>query len=62
VAGDGKIYFVSETGETIVLAAGRVPRVLARNPIDARLTASPAVSRGRLILRGDDELIAVGGR
>ena len=26
VAGDGKIYFVSETGETIVLKAGRAPR------------------------------------
>jgi outer membrane protein assembly factor BamB len=60
VAGDGKIYFVSETGETIVLAAGRTPKVLARNKLDARLTASPAISQGRLILRGDDELIAIG--
>jgi outer membrane protein assembly factor BamB len=62
VAGDGKIYLVSETGETVVLAAGRAPKVLARNALDARLTASPAISRGRLIFRSDDELIAVGGQ
>ena len=60
VAGDGKIYLVSETGETVVLAPGRVAKVLARNTVNARLTASPAISRGRLILRGDDELIAIG--
>ena len=31
VAGDGKIYLFSETGETIVLKAGRTPEVIARN-------------------------------
>ena len=60
VAGDGKIYLVSETGETIVLRAGRKPEVLARNKLDAHLVASPAISRGRLFFRGDGELIAVG--
>jgi outer membrane protein assembly factor BamB len=61
VAGDGKVYFASETGETIVLRAGRSPEVLARNPMDARFLASPAVSGGRLYLRSDGELIAIGG-
>jgi outer membrane protein assembly factor BamB len=60
VAGDGKVYLVSETGETIVLRAGRKPDVLARNTVKAHLVASPAISRGRLFLRGDDELIAIG--
>jgi outer membrane protein assembly factor BamB len=60
IAGDGKIYFASETGETIVLRAGRVPQVLARNPLNTHIVASPAVARGRLFLRGDDELIAIG--
>lgn len=60
VAGDGKIYFVSETGETVVVRAGRKPEVVARNKINAHLVASPAISRGRLFLRSDDELIAVG--
>jgi outer membrane protein assembly factor BamB len=60
VAGDGKIYLLSETGETIVLKAGREPEILARNQIDGRLLASPAISGGRLFLRTDDALIAVG--
>jgi outer membrane protein assembly factor BamB len=60
VAGDGKIYFVSESGETIVLKAGREPEVLARNTIDGRILASPAISGGRLFIRTDDTLIAVG--
>ena len=61
VAGDGKIYFVSETGETIVLQAGPTLRVLARNPLDERVIASPAVSGGRIFLRTDEHLVAIGG-
>ena len=60
VAGDGKVYLASETGETIVLRAGRTPQVIARNPLDTHIVASPAIARGRLFLRGDNELIAIG--
>jgi outer membrane protein assembly factor BamB len=60
VAGDGKVYLASETGETVVLRAGRTPEILARNRLNAHIVASPAISRGRLFLRGDDEVIAVG--
>jgi len=62
VAGDGKIYFVSETGETIVMRSGRTPEVIARNDIGQRLMASPAISQGQIFLRGDDQLFAVGRR
>jgi hypothetical protein len=60
VAGDGKIYLLSETGETLVLRAGRKPEILARNAIDGRQLASPAISGGRLFIRTDDTLIAIG--
>jgi hypothetical protein len=60
VAGDGKVYMVSETGETFVLRAGRKPEVLARNEVGERLIASPAISQGRLFLRSDRTLFAVG--
>jgi outer membrane protein assembly factor BamB len=60
VAGDGKIYLVSETGETIVLRAGREPDLLARNDLAERFIASPAISNGRLFLRSDRTLFAVG--
>ena len=63
VAADGKIYLLSEDGQTIVLAAGTPgapPRVLARNRLNARQLASPAISGGRLFIRTDDAVIAVG--
>ncbi len=60
VAGDGKIYFVSETGEAFVLAAKREFEILAQNAMNARFLASPAISGGRIFLRSDDRLIAVG--
>jgi outer membrane protein assembly factor BamB len=60
VAGDGKIYLLSEDGETIVVGAGRTPKILARNRISARQLASPAVAGGRLFIRSDDALYAIG--
>ena len=60
VAGDGKVYFFSETGETIVLEAGRELNVLARNDLGERIVSSPAVSDGRIFIRTDESLIAVG--
>jgi len=62
VAADGKVYFVSETGETIVLKAGRQAEVLARNDVGERLIASPAISNGQIFLRSDDRLFAIGRR
>ena len=62
VAGDGKIYMVSETGETYVLRAGRQPEVLARNDLGERFLASPAIARKRLFLRSDGTLFAIGPR
>jgi outer membrane protein assembly factor BamB len=60
VAGDGKIYFVSETGETIVMQAGRTPTVLARNDLGERAVASPAISGGQIFIRTDDHVFCIG--
>jgi outer membrane protein assembly factor BamB len=60
VAADGKVYLLSEDGETIVLSAGRTPAILARNKLDARQLASPAIAGGRLFIRSDDVLYAIG--
>ena len=60
IAGDGRIYLFSESGETIVLKAGRTPQVIARNHLDGRVLASPAAAGGRLFVRTDDEVVAVG--
>jgi outer membrane protein assembly factor BamB len=60
VAGDGKVYLLSEDGETIVISASRTPKVLARNRLTARQLASPAIAGGRLFIRSDDALYAIG--
>jgi outer membrane protein assembly factor BamB len=60
VAADGKIYFLSQTGETIVVKAGRTPAILARNDLGERLVASPAISGGQIFLRSDARLFAIG--
>jgi outer membrane protein assembly factor BamB len=60
IAGDGKVYFVSEGGETVVLKAGRTFEVLSRNKLDGHFVASPAAAGGRLFLRADDRIYAVG--
>jgi outer membrane protein assembly factor BamB len=59
VAADGKIYFASQTGETIVVKAGRVPVILARNDLGERLVASPAIANGQILLRSDARLFAI---
>jgi hypothetical protein len=43
-----------------VLAAGPQPRVLARNRLNARQLASPAIAGGRIFIRTDDAVIAIG--
>jgi outer membrane protein assembly factor BamB len=60
VAGDGKVYLLSETGEAFVLRAGRQPEVLATNDLGERFLASPAISGHRIFLRSDGTLFAVG--
>jgi hypothetical protein len=60
VAADGKVYMVSETGETFVLSAGREGKLLATNDIGERMLASPAISGGRLFLRSDGSLFCIG--
>jgi hypothetical protein len=60
VAGDGKIYFAGETGETLVLEAGRQLKILARNTLTGRFGGSPAIAAGRIFLRADDRLVAIG--
>ena len=60
VAGDGKVYMVSETGETYVLAAGREAKLLATNDLGERFLASPAISNSRLFLRSDGTIFCIG--
>jgi outer membrane protein assembly factor BamB len=48
---DGKIFCLTETGETYVVEAGREFRVLHVNRLDEAALATPAVARDSLIVR-----------
>jgi outer membrane protein assembly factor BamB len=63
VVADGKIYCVTRTGETYVIAAGRTYKELAYNKFEddsSRTNASPIVSERRLLLRTDQYLVCLG--
>jgi outer membrane protein assembly factor BamB len=60
VAADGKVYLLNEEGETIVLEAGREPKILSRNKLEERTLASPAISNGQIFIRSDESLFCIG--
>jgi outer membrane protein assembly factor BamB len=60
IGADGKLYLQSETGDTIVLAAGRQPKLLSRNPVGERSIANPAISKGQIFIRTDGSLLCFG--
>ncbi len=60
VAFEGKILLTSEDGETFILKAGPRHEVLATNSIGEPVYASPAISDGRIFIRGEKHLYAIG--
>ena len=61
IAGGGHVYFVSESGDTVVVKAGRTPQIVGRNALGERAVASPAASNGRIFIRTDNHLFCIGG-
>jgi outer membrane protein assembly factor BamB len=60
VAGDGKLYFTSEEGNIYVVHAGPKFELLATNAMDEVCMATPAISDGRLIVRTESHVYAIG--
>ncbi len=61
---DGRIYFLNEEGESVVIAPGKQFQRLATNHLDGPTLASMAVSAGSIFVRSRSHLyrIAEGGR
>ena len=57
---NGKIFALSEDGDTFVIQAGPEFKVLGKNPLDEMCMATPAVARGSLIIRTATKLYRVG--
>ena len=53
---DGRIYFLSEEGESVVIAPGKEFKALAKNELDGPTLASMAVSGGSIFVRSQTHL------
>ncbi len=62
VSAEGQIYLLGDSGETTVIEAGPVFKVLARNPLGEKAQASIACSQGRLFLRTEKHVFCIGGK
>jgi outer membrane protein assembly factor BamB len=60
IAADGRLYFCSEQGEVRVVKAGPEFQLLAVNPLDDYVMATPAISNGSLFVRSQHFLFALG--
>jgi outer membrane protein assembly factor BamB len=60
VYADGKVYFLSDQGDTSVVAVAPEFRLIARNSLGERCQASPAISGGRIYIRTEGHLICIG--
>ena len=59
VASGGKLYYALEQGDVVVIKAGPEFELLARNPLEDILMATPAISESMLFFRTHKRLIAV---
>ncbi len=60
VSGAGRIYFLSEEGESVVIEAKAEFKILARNNIGERCQASMAISQGNVFIRSENSLFCIG--
>lgn len=56
---NGKIFVLSEDGDTFVIQAGRAFKVLGKNSLNEMTLATPAVVRGSLIVRTQSKLYRI---
>jgi outer membrane protein assembly factor BamB len=59
VYADGRLYFLSDSGETTVLEAGPSFKIAAKNPLGEKCQASMAVSRRQLFIRTENSLYCI---
>ena len=60
LAGDGKVYACSEEGDIVVFAAATEYKELSRTNIGETIRSTPAVAKGRILLRTDAHLYCFG--
>lgn len=59
---NGKLFLLSEDGDTFVVAAGPEYKLLWKNSLDEMCMATPAIARGSLVIRTSGKLYRIGRR
>jgi outer membrane protein assembly factor BamB len=59
---EGKIYFISTNGETLIIQAGRKLEIIARNSLKGEVFATPAITNKSIIIRAGTNLYCLGSR
>ena len=62
VAVNNMILLTSEDGDTFVLRAGPTHEIARTNSVGEPVYASPAIADGRIFIRGERHLFAIGGK
>jgi outer membrane protein assembly factor BamB len=62
VSADGLVYFLNDRGEMNVVRPGPAFDLVAHNELGERTFASPALSEGRIFLRGERHLFCIGAK
>jgi outer membrane protein assembly factor BamB len=57
---EGRIYFLSEKGATTVIDAGPEFKIIARNELNEKCCASPAISQKQIFIRSEHNLFCIG--
>ena len=60
VASDGKIYLANEDGQMFVIKASPTYELLSLNEMGSSVLATPAISEGRLFVRTQQQVMAIG--
>jgi outer membrane protein assembly factor BamB len=60
VAFNGMIAMTSEEGDTFMLKAGPTHEIIRTNSLDEPVYSSPAIANGRIYIRGEKNLYAIG--
>ncbi len=61
-ASNGKLFLLSEDGDTFVVSAGREYKLLGKNSLDEMTMATPAIAQGSLVMRTASKLYRIGKR
>jgi outer membrane protein assembly factor BamB len=56
---NGKIFAISEDGDTFVMEAGASFKLLGKNTVDGMVLATPAIARGSLFIRTNSKIYRI---